>query len=201
MAGIICPLVSCSKLSGGFNHFSNGGVEQPNYGLNHTSLLLGVEYNFRSYGVPPRSYAQNLKLSHAHKRWQREVAASLAIEDGTADEEKTLYLLLNAKYYYQLTRINGLGAGLLVENKLANGEGDEASSAVSLAAGHRFYLGRFTFTQDMAFSLFGSLNDDRTWYQFYAIDYALTPNLLLGANLKAHGKTADFVGARVGLRW
>ncbi|MFT3740651.1 MAG: acyloxyacyl hydrolase [Breznakibacter sp.] len=187
--------------SAGFNHFSNGGIKKPNYGLNYSSLALGIEYNFTHYGVPPRLYSQNLRLAPQHKRPQCEVAVSFALSGDDNGNNKNLYVLTNAKYYRQLTRINGIGTGVLLEHRLSGGNPDGSPGSLSLLLGHRFYLGKFSFTQDMALSLLGGLNSGHPFFQLYAIDFALTDNLLLGTILKAHGNIADYPGIRLGVRW
>jgi hypothetical protein len=182
--------------NGSFNHFSNGGIKKPNYGLNYPALSLGIEHNFNHYGVPPRKSYQNLKLPLTANRQRIETHVSVALmENDNAD--KTKFVLVHGKYNRQLTRINGLGAGFLAEADIY-GFDEYAASAL---LGHRFYLGKFGFTQDLGIYLWDTNPDHPAFNQFYSFDFSITQQLMVGANLKAHGKTAQYMGIRLGLLW
>lgn len=182
--------------NGSINHLSNGGVKMPNEGLNYPAFSVGLEHSFNQYIVPPRKASQNLQLPIRAARQRIETVLSMALME-TDEAEHMVYGIIHSMYRYRLTRINGLGGGLLAEV----GMDGHQNYAASIMVGHRFYLGSFGFSQDLGLYLIDSEPDKPVINQLYAFDFQVTNHLLVGVNIKVHGIMAQYLGVRMGYVW
>lgn len=189
------------KFSGAFCHFSNGGIKQPNYGVNYPVMSMGVEYSLDRYHVPPREHSQMLYLNPEMRHQLIEVVVGLGSKDvsGTGFENTQFITYLHSRFSRQWTRINGWSAGAFFEYE--NPIGTSTSVLLSPLVGHAFWLGDFTFSQEIGYSFVVSGDTSSRLMQLYAIQYHSDSRWLLGFQLKAHANVADYVGLRLGYSW
>lgn len=182
-----------------YNHISNGGMRQPNKGINWPTLAVGFTY-FPERKIMPRSKTDWRSLVPPRKQWSfaafgtyHEPARSVVIGGGGAE----------VKYSHQVARVNALtgGAEWMVHGSYpyeARQEGgDTHPHLLGLAAGHEFLLGRFLFSQQFGAYLLKPANEPRDVYQRYGIMYAPGGKWAFGVHLKTHGHVADFLDLRV----
>jgi len=190
-----------ASLSALYNHSSNGGIQEPNKGLNYPTLALGVEYSLK-----PRVFKSKTELNTSppppKRLWTLEAfAAGKAI-----DETRVTYAVygLEASYLYQFSRVSAWDAGIeLLRNAAYEQVLDNAGTPsnhfeASLLAGHAFVMGKFTFSQQAGVYLYRDYAPTPDWFQRYGVNYYFWKNLSLGANIRVHGHVAEFLDVRLG---
>jgi hypothetical protein len=195
------------RLTGFYNHISNGGMRNPNKGINFPTLSLGTEYTFN-----PQAF-----VNRAKKNW-REVHPQLTHYQlfvfGTTkplDKEKPQRFAiygLNFQATRIVSRTSALTLGLDWE---INRQRQAAWRADTLAMrhpnqlgglfGHELILGKFSFGQQLGLYMWRAYPSGDPVYQRYSLAYRHRSNILLGVSLKAHRHIADFLDFRIGYRW
>ncbi len=184
-----------------YNHFSNGGIREPNKGINWPSVALGVAY----YPQAPEFRRR------AKKDWRSEGPPDSRLDASFFlafhEPVSKLYLFspgIELKYSRQVARINALtlGAEWMYDNsdryEIEQAEQDESPHKASVALGHEFLLGKFLFSQQFGFYVFNPWHNADV-YQRYGLVFRASRRFSFGINLKAHGHVADFLDIRAGV--
>jgi hypothetical protein len=193
------------QLGGNFEHTSNGGMKQPNKGVNFPTASLHLQYmpapapyyrgerGTEKYwkGMPWR---KDLGIFGTAKRWVNEA--------GIGDRQPIIGLLaLGSK---QVGRISALTVGTEIYYDGYNARRMEADSILGKSAvrmglmgGHEFLLGRFIFSQQLGIYLYKPAPYDKDWFHRWGILYKFNRHMWTGFNLKAHLQVADFVDLRM----
>lgn len=184
-----------------YNHFSNGGVSQPNKGINWPSLGLGLAYYLKEFEFEKRAVNNWGDQGLPQKRFDFTFFISYE------EPRDNLFLLspgLEIKWSKQFARVNAytLGGEVMYDNGtgyvLEQG-GDGASPVkAGLAVGHEFLLGKFLFSQQFGVYLNNPNPMHPDVYQRYGLVYRINNNFSTGISLKAHGHVANFLDVRVG---
>lgn len=185
-----------------YNHFSNGGIREPNKGINWPSAALGFGY----YIDTP--HFQQRKKKNWREEMDPESRFDLTFLMAFQEPESKLYLFspgFEFKFSRQVARINALtlGAEWLFDNQAAHeleqlGR-SESSQKGSVALGHEFLLGKFIFSQQFGFYLYRPYKTGTDVYQRYGLVFRISKRFHFGINLKAHGHVADFLDFRTGV--
>lgn len=183
-------------LSAMFQHISNGGTNQPNLGINYTTVGVGLSRKLDDQSVPPSRNVEPFDPATAKK------GVSLTFLPGLKEpensENKAFVGGLSVEYHSQFARINGWSAGLMGElDDSREGSALSDLGRLSVVAGHHFLLGRFDFAQTAGFYLLQGHSTHFPWFQYYTLDFELSSTFGIGVGLKAHGKVAEFLGARL----
>jgi len=184
-----------------YNHFSNGGIQEPNKGINWPTAAVGVGY-FLSRPDFKARVKKNWREDHPPET-RLDVNVFLAYKEPVSK----LYLFspgLEVKWSRQIARINAITVG--AEWMYDNGDRFEMEEAglsesphkAGIAIGHEFLLGDFLFSQQFGYYFYKPFKDGQVVYQRYGLVHRTTPWLSLGIGLKAHGHVADFLDFRVG---
>ncbi len=182
-------------LSAMFQHISNGGTNQPNLGVNYTTLGIGISRKLDAQSVP------SARSVDPFDRATSKSGVSLTFLPGLKEpensERKAFVAGLSAEYFSQFARINGWSAGLMGE-WAGSREGSSLADLgrLSAVAGHHFLLGRFDFGQTAGLYLYRGHSTHSRWFLYYTLDFELNTLFGVGVGLKAHGKVAEFLGAR-----
>ncbi|MFW5753319.1 MAG: acyloxyacyl hydrolase [Marinilabiliaceae bacterium] len=188
------------QLSGMFQHISNGGVKQPNLGINYLTAGIGVRRKLDNRSLPPPPNAEPFDPSEGLRRVKISLISGLKEPEGA--KNKSLVASLSGEYARQFGRINAWSAGGMFEHdKSRGGTGISDLSRMSLMAGHTFLLGRFSFAQKGGVYLWSGHATKAPWFQYYTLDFSATENLGIGVGLKAHGKVAEFLSVRFLVFW
>jgi hypothetical protein len=184
-----------------YNHISNGGIKEPNKGINWPTGAIGVS----RYFTAPRFYERE-KLD-----WRSLQAPATRLDltffIGWNEPEKRLFLGnpgVEVKYSRQVARLNAvtLGAEWLYDNGaryvMVQTEETADPQRGGLALGHEFLLGKFIFSQQFGYYWYKPYATKDKVYQRYGLVYRAGQHLSLGINLKAHGHVADFLDVRMG---
>lgn len=193
------------NLSANYNHISNGGIKQPNKGINFPTASLGVNYaldntvSIQEREKVPFDKTKNNKL---HKD-----ATLFGLMKSTMHEGKK-HSIYGAQFRVskQVGRINNAFAGTewIVDNvlkqKISTHEKEDLSHHKGgFYAGHEFIMGRFLFSQALGIHYFMPYKDIDRIYHRYRLVLKVSDNIYFGGGLKAHRQIADFMDVKVGV--
>ena len=183
-----------------YNHISNGGMKEPNKGINWPSFGLGLSRYFKEVKFPDR-----IKTN-----WRNEVInkhrKDISLFGTYHEPESKLFLIsagLELKYARRISRLNNvtIASEWMYDNgqtRLSTKENRVNGNILGLAAGNEFILGKFLFGQQLAAYLIKPNTRFHDLYQRYSLLYRISNSFLAGVSLKAHGHVADFLDLRLG---
>lgn len=185
-----------------YNHISNGGVRQPNKGINWPSIGVGMAYYLTDFEFKKRTKTVWRAKGPPQKRW--DITMFLAYEE----PRDNLFLFspgIEVKWSKQFARVNAytLGGELMYDNGtgyVLESLGEEPNSIkAGLAVGHEFLLGKFLFSQQFGAYLSNPNPEHPGVYQRYGLVFRINRTFNAGISLKAHGHVANFLDFRVGI--
>ncbi|MEL7002086.1 MAG: acyloxyacyl hydrolase [Bacteroidota bacterium] len=190
------------NLNANYNHISNGGINQPNRGINYPTISLGLDYLLRPRDFPVRD---KTKDNNSYK-WRPYVGlfgTTRSVDDTDESDRRRLTIGLNGGLTRKISRIYGVNIGLEASYDGSHDEkndsgGDYNTFIFSVMAGHSLNFGRYEFSQQFGLYLDSPDPNDRIIFQRYALDYHISPNIKAGFSLKAHGHVAQNIDLRVG---
>lgn len=192
------------NLTAHYNHISNGGIKQPNKGMNFPGIGLGVDYIINPLALVERekvSIEKGRILGYGRVFATRKTKA--ATED--APEKSKLLFGIAGGAKTRIANFNAVSAGLelIRDNTLSgvkSGGNTKAPYVLGAGIGHHFIFGRFNFNQQMIYYLYKPFDfTDKKFYQRYELAYQINSYLLAGVSLKAHGHVAENFDLRIGV--
>jgi hypothetical protein len=194
------------------NHISNGGMKNPNKGMNFPTWNLGLAYQMQAMPVRRLPKSQDWRQA-PRSAWHLALAGSVKNLNPSPEFPQTVPTLLyglQGMYAYRIGRMSHLSGGAEClydgyEAELLQRQGLQRSAwKVALLLGHEWQVGRVRFTVHLAPYLFNSgrktapdpLND--RLYQRYGLYYRVGKHWYLGGSLKTHRHVADVADARLG---
>ena len=191
------------QTSANYQHSSNGGMKQPNKGLNYPTAGVAISY------IPqPMSYFSGERSQEKYwkgqpVRWDIGVfgmAKRIQIDSG--DSKRVPIIGVHAQVAKQVGRINALTAGIEVSGdrsvEMQLEKDSLKASAIRAAAigGHEFLLGKFIFSQRVGVYFFDQTPYFDAWFHCWGINYRVSKSLGVGLNLKAHKHVAEYIDLR-----
>jgi hypothetical protein len=188
-----------------YNHNSNGGLREPNKGINWPTLALGIEYLPVAYHLPGR------KTSDWHSGSREKLHTTLFLYGSAkqlSHEELRKYPIAGVEVMqtYRVSRLSmiSLGAELTYDGSdkeeiRRDALGDVDNKKAGFMAGHGFLLGRFVFSQAFGIYLYDPYKANDPVYQRYGLLFKINKHFQAGVNLKAHRHVADFLDFRLGV--
>lgn len=190
-----------------YQHESNGGLRQPNKGINWPTAGIAVSYlpdpvpyyagartkerfmeqsirwDFGAFGIAKRAIDENgnsrrLPIFGVSIQGSRQVGGIHALTLGT---EVFTDLALRAQLKQDSISVSHVRAGLLF--------------------GHEFLLGKFLFSQRIGMYLFDKTPYFDKLYHRWGIHYRINEHYGVGFNLQAHRHVADFIDMRFIYSW
>ncbi len=189
-----------------FNHTSNGGVKEPNKGINFPSLSIGLNKSFKPYSYPnydristrnPPPLKKYLSLTH-FSGWN---------DTDVGDNDMFYVFGLAAKYSRWIGGRSALSVGteLILDYKrreqIRLEDSGEDFTQAALLVGHEFWLGKVIFSQQLGIYYYNDYRVTDDVYQRYALTYNFSDRLFGGVGLKAHRHVADFLDLRIGYKF
>lgn len=194
------------RLLAKYNHTSNGGIKNPNKGINFPSLSFGVNKSLESLTFP--QFEKAGKRKPPNEKSKMSVVHFSGWSNATVGDKDKFYVFgFSGKYSRWIGGRSALtGAIELIfdysrrEQIKLDGRDTNFLQAAALV-GHEFWLGRVTFSQELGVYYYNNyrINDDV--YQRYGLTYNFSRHIFAGFNLKAHRHVADFIDLRVGYRF
>jgi hypothetical protein len=187
-----------------YQHESNGGLRQPNKGINWPTA--GILLSYQPVNRPYKTAARSNKRYWLGQPPRTDVSLFAMGKRGIDEygESKRLPLIgMGVQIAKQVGRINNLTLGAEIYRdaslKARLEQENIGASAIKagLSAGHEFILGKFLFSQRLGIYVF----DETPYYDLlfhrWGLQYRLNRKLAIGFNLQAHRHVADYVDLRV----
>jgi len=191
-----------------YNHISNGGLKLPNKGMNFPTLSAGLDYIIHPTTLVSQKKQPGLKSKSLHYYTRLFWSIRTVNADENYDENKKLMIGLEGGVIKGITNINGILLGMELSydgsyREMSNRVMENYSPfIVSLHAGHAFVIGRFSFTQQMAYYAFRDYpSTSKSFFQRYGIFYNFGKLISLGFSMKAHGHVAEHMDVRIGVEF
>lgn len=199
---------SVITVAGNYNHISNGGIKQPNFGMNFPTVSLGMQY-FPS-GSPrfEHNYHTDKKIDPRVKFLVQLLSAYKVVDETDLYPERgALAIGLHLRASRQLTSFYALNAGgevILdgaIKERIRRLGSDTDHKRFALTAGQDFLFGNASFTQYFGFYIYSPYKAFRNIYQKYELSYRLNNLVSAGFFLKAHLYVAEIMGLQVSFHW
>ena len=192
-----------------YNHISNGGLSQPNVGMNFPALNAGLDYSITEVRIPRRA-KDTIRVLYPDKSWWDAYLLG-TMKDDEKDEDKS-YPVIGAGIYYNylIGRIFALNAGtewisdFSVKEKIDREYINDPGSApdhnrAAILVGFDLLFGRFSFVHQWGLYYYAPYPARQRVYQRYGLNLRFTKRFYLGVNIKSHGHVADLMDARLGI--
>ncbi len=184
-----------------FNHVSNGGIKDPNIGLNFPSVQFGIsKQNF--------SINRNLKKENVSTLVRKSTFAispffsSRTVKNG----EKTRYLIygLEGSHQYRFKNLLSVNSALEFYKDDALKERYKREQGIvkdryriGLMSGLQVHLGRFELYHRLGMYLYDpGLYNGRVFHR-HGMQYLINKRLSAGVEVKAHKEVANFLDFRL----
>lgn len=192
-----------------YNHISNGGMKNPNKGMNFPSYNLGVDYTLNPQVLPRPVKNKNWRQFPRHYAYVQAVATIKTVEATDAYPENIPKWLLGgmAMAGRRVSRLSALAVGTeWIHDGWARTILDRQGNTTStfrggLLFGHELLAGRSRFSVLLGAYLFNPAGSEDPVYQRYALSYRFGRHLLVSSSLKAHRHVAEVLDLRVGYFW
>lgn len=193
-----------TTLYANFLHISNGGLKDPNKGINWPTAQLQV--NYFPKGFKPSDKRGRMRES---KKEQGITLYGLYTSRLLNVGDKVRYPIygIGAEAFLKLSSISGFIAGMELYNDHSLKEKMErlgmngiSSIRSGFAAGHVFFLGKFQFSQQLGYYLYSPSNLYDNIYHRWSLNYCAAEKWVFGVSLKAHRHVANFTDVRIGYR-
>jgi hypothetical protein len=196
------------RLTGSFNHISNGGIKYPNLGINYPTLGLGVDYRINPLPFQFRMKDKSLQLVPYKGRFDL-IFFATGKADLRGDERYPVAGAITS-YTRVVGRISGVTAGLecvadyadkhLIERtSIKKGDQYVDYKYIAPLIGYDLLLGRFTFQLQLGGYIYSPYKRRDPVFQHYVLSYYIYKMLFVSIDLKAHRYTADFLDLRLGI--
>lgn len=188
-----------------FLHTSNGGLKDPNKGINWPTAQLQVNY-FPKEFIPANKY-ERIK-SHHKQRGLTVYGLYTSRLLNIGDKVRYSVYGFGAEYYIQVAPVSGLIGSVEIYNDHSLQEkmsrlGMQGISSVrsGLTAGHVFILGKFQFSQQIGYYLYSPSKLFDQIYHRWGLNYCYDNKWMFGVSMKAHRHIAHLTDVRIGYRF
>lgn len=193
------------SIKAGYNHISNGGIQEPNKGINWPHLTAGY-LHFLDYHQPPRREKQD--LTNKENRWIKRFELFGAYTTREFEEKESFFAYgAMATLSRKFSALHGLSlAGEWhyheEQRRRIEYNDDEASAhRAAVLIGHDFLFGQVVFSQQLGVYVFDEYNYHDPVYHRWTISYVFGNGLSVGTSVKAHRHVAEFLDVRLGFQW
>jgi len=189
------------------NHISNGGIKEPNKGINLPSATFSADYSIKPQKFPVRKRTTFQK--DTLRKYKMETTIHWAGKIILHGEKKRYFVYGSGmKAVRKVGKMNALCVGAewhwdfaLKEKLRREGVENADNHRAGILFGHEFLMGRFSFSQMLGAYVYDPHRYNDAVYQRYGISYLIRDKFLVGMNLKAHRHVADFMDFRTGMMW
>ncbi|MCU0447337.1 MAG: acyloxyacyl hydrolase [Microscillaceae bacterium] len=195
------------RLTGFYNHISNGGMQNPNKGINFPTLSLGTEYTFNPQAFENRN-SKSWREVHTQRTHYQVFVFGTAKPLDKEEAQRFAIFGLNAQVSQIVSRMSALSLGVdweINRQRQALWRAEDLArrhpNQVGVLVGHELLLGKLSFTQQVGLYVWRAYPSGDALYQRYGLAYRIRKHYLIGISLKAHRHVADFLDFRLGYRW
>jgi hypothetical protein len=186
-----------------FNHISNGGLKDPNEGLNFPGVTVGVKYVLN-----PKPLQLRPKIRFTDKTTSLVIHGFGNIRTAWAysywPEENRVVIGANVGVIKRLGRILGIGAGGEyyydgINEVYQQRSGEKIQTTVgSVSIQNYLFFGKLLFGQQFAWYVTPNTGFQNKTFQRYILEYEVKRNWYAGVTLKAHGARSDYFAFSTG---
>lgn len=194
------------RAAGNYSHISNGGLREPNKGINFPTASLGVDYTFSPSLMPERARVRS-GATFVRKRYF-EAATFFTVQPASQGDQRRYPVFgLTGTYHQVVSRRSVLNGGLQwaadwsLKAKAKRNNLNPDFNEISLIAGHDLLIGRFEFSQHFGFYLYSAYKAPDPLYQRYTLKFRTNDHFFVAVSLRAHRQTADYADGRIGYRF
>ena len=194
------------QLMTNFQHFSNGGIKEPNRGVNWLTGSAGILYYPMGCALPKirrtpftgwrstRTFLEAGVLVVPKQGYNSKIMATRkflvgAFGQATKQYGKVSAVTAGAEIYYD--KIQSVSNTTIKRKALQAG----------IHAGHVFLFNRVSFSQQLGLQIIKDTPDAEDLYFRYGLSYKVSQHIILGINLKAHYDNAEFADVRLSYRF
>lgn len=190
-----------------FRHFSNGGLNQPNNGMNFPLVGMGIRYQPREVRFLP--------LQDTISAFDRKIRLNVKLSSGRKEvlrmDEKHPVHSLSVYASRRLSPINAVMVGAdafhdsalrqeYLTNHLTPPEGVLDPRMVGLTLGHELYFGKMSFVFQYGRYVYKPYKEIfKDYYQRYGLKFLVTRHLSTSAMLVAHSGSANVIEWGLGI--
>ena len=196
------------QLTANFQHISNGGLKEPNKGVNWPSVGLHV----LRYNDPLNLYRGTRQKDNSWRilGWRKDVGVFGIAKrwiGSNGDSRRLPVVGAIAQIGKQVGMINHLTTGVewsydgTIDKKLMVDSMAGSPHKLGLMGGHEFLLGRIIFSQQVGVYVYKDNPDADGWFHRWGLLYRVGNRYWMGFNLKAHLHVADFIDLRMVYSW
>ena len=190
------------RLALNYNHISNGGIRDPNKGLNYPTVSMGGHYTIKPVKHELKGRMRRPPPDQKN-RWEIEFSNAMK---NAYPKEKAQYWIFGVSTAYSrwLHRSTAISAGFHWEMdnsrrmKIVRENLGVDHNRLSFTIGHEFWLGRVLFGQYIGVYAYDRYNVNGPWYHRHRLTVNLTKFMFVGVSLKAHKQVADYLDLRIG---
>jgi hypothetical protein len=190
------------NLYGNYNHVSNGGIKNPNKGINWPTLSLGLNYIIQS-AIPPTHKRVPFNRNTAIREWETFLYwSSRTVKAG--EKQRWQIVGIGGQYLRQVSKISALSIGaelwydFSLQERLRRDDFNSASSFRSgILGGHAFLMGKISLSQQLGIYFINPTGYFNLIYQRYGFAYRVHKKWSVGTNVLVHGHVANFLDFRL----
>lgn len=198
-----------TRIAFDYNHISNGGLTEPNVGMNFPTLNAGLDYSFMEVRFPKRP-RDTMRVLYTDKGWLDAYFMGTAKNAEKGEDQRYPVIGVGIYYNYLVGRIIALNAGTewisdysekeRIRRRYINNPGDAPDhNRAAVLLGIDLLFGRFSFIHHWGIYFYEPNHARNRAYQRYGLNFRFTERLYLGINIKSHGHVADLIDARLGI--
>ena len=196
-------------------HFSNGSLKLPNYGLNYPSLNLGIAYRLvrENKNIGDRFYPPVEPFSAILRK-------SIEFNIGGAVGYKNMEQVYGDNYFithfyentfFRISRKSKFGFGFDVsydpaQIKMLEMNGDTVTNKINIVrpginAAYQLDLSKLGLILNLGYYLAGQEKSNGPLYEKISFQYCFSKNFFVNVMLKVHWGRADYIGWGIGYRF
>lgn len=196
-------------------HFSNGSLKMPNYGLNAPMINIGLAYwpKQKNKEIGERFYPPTEPYSAVLQRY-------IEFDIGVAAGYKNMEAVLGQNFiifhiyentFYQVSRKSKVGLGLDLSYdpshiKILEIQGDTLDTKLNILrpginGAYQLMLGKLGFIFNIGYYLGGAEKSNGPLYEKFSLQYGFSQNFFLNLMLKVHFGRADYLGIGLGYKF
>ncbi len=184
-----------------YNHISNGGIKQPNYGMNYPSLSVGVLYEPNKVIIQPLTREKFDRSTETLTLFFGLLSSfKVHTEENSGKQEMTFMHGISVYSNYRISRLSRINGGLnyfadgYLKNSLIRSGESTDHRRVGLFIGHDLLFGQLTLTTNLGAYIYSPKRAKDPVYQKYILFYAVSKWFSTGVFMIAHGDAADTMG-------
>jgi hypothetical protein len=190
------------KIFGNYLHVSNGGIRDPNKGIDWPTVGIGLNYVFNPTKIPVREKTTGRNFKGKKPRIDVFGFATVRLAE---IGEKRQYLIYGAgaTISKQVGILSAITGGVEWHDDEAERElqrrhnrSDLDYRFAGIAVGHEFLLGKFIFSQQLGTYLYKNTPDFPNYYHRWGLVFRSSQHFSYGVNLKAYSHHVHFLDFR-----